>query len=86
MALVRSLQSAYYQSSTVESTVLERDTGIMRNLPLWRVQWTELLGRSNVLNVHEAIYTNMFETILRAPKPWYVGHFISSRRVEEYKE
>lgn len=74
MALVRSLQSVYYQSNTVEPTVLERDTGIMRNLPLWRVQWTELLGRSNVLNVHEAIYTNMFETILRAPKPWYVGH------------
>jgi len=74
MELVRSLQSAYYQSSTVEPTVLERDTGIMRNLPLWRVQWTELPGRSNVLNVHEGIYTNMYETILRGPKPWYVGH------------
>ena len=74
MAMVRSLQSAYYQSSSSEPTVLEKDTGIMRNLPLWRVQWTELPGRSNVLNVHEGIYTNMYETLLRGPKPWYVGH------------
>lgn len=74
MALVRSLQSAYYQSSTMESTALEKNTGIMRFLPLWRVQWTELPGRSNVLNVHEGIYTNLYETILRGPKPWYVGH------------
>jgi Lon protease-like protein len=74
MALVRSLQSVYYQSSSSEPTVLEKTTGIMRNLPLWRVQWTELPGRSNVLNVHEGQYTNMFETIIRGPKPWYVGH------------
>jgi Lon protease-like protein len=74
MAIVRSLQSAYYQSNSAEPTVLEKKTGIMRNLPLWRVQWTELPGRSNVLNVHEGIYTNLFETLLRGPKPWYVGH------------
>ena len=76
MALVRSLQNAYYQNSATEPTILERDTGILRNVPLWRVQWTELPGRSNVLNVHEGTYTNMFETILRSPKPWYVGHLL----------
>ena len=73
MALVRSLQSAYYKSNSTAPS-LEKDSGILRNLPLWRVQWTELPGRSNILNVHEPIYTNMFETILYGPKPWYVGH------------
>lgn len=74
MALVRALQSAYYQSDTSTAPTLDTASGILRNLPLWRVQWTELPGRSNVLNVHEGIYTNMFETCLRREKPFYVGH------------
>jgi Lon protease-like protein len=53
---------------------MDRETGKLKNLPLWRVQWWEVPGRSNVLNVHEPIYTNMFETILYGPKPWCFGH------------
>ena len=39
MALVRSLQSAYYKASdtsTAAASSLEMSTGILRNLPLWR--------------------------------------------------
>lgn len=53
---------------------LQRDTGIVTNLPLWRVGWVETPGRANCLNVHEGQYTHMFETILSQPKPWFVGH------------
>lgn len=76
MELVRSLQSAFYRSSaeTNAATFLDDTSGILHHLPLWRVQWTELPGRSNVLNVHEGTYTNMFETILTGDRPWYFGH------------
>jgi Lon protease-like protein len=74
MELVRSLQDTYYKSENGDAPVLNEATGVMENLPLWRVQWTELPGRSNVLNVHDPTYTNMFETIVNRPKPWYFGH------------
>ncbi|KAL3906506.1 MAG: hypothetical protein SGILL_009243, partial [Bacillariaceae sp.] len=53
---------------------LDPATGIMANLPLWRVGWVEVPGRTNCLNVHEGQYTHLFETVLRHPKPWYFGH------------
>ena len=57
---------------------LERDphdASVIRNLPLWRVQWTELPGYQNVLNVHVAHYTHMFrKLVLQHPRPWYFGH------------
>ena len=83
MAVVRSLQMSYYMSAERQAQQsdgshyhpeLDSATGILSNVPLWRVGWTELPGRSNVLNVHEPIYTNMFEKILYGPKPWVVGH------------
>lgn len=48
--------------------------GALQNVPLWRVQWTELPGRSNVLSVHEPMYTNMFEEMIRNSDEWYFGH------------
>ena len=48
------------------TTHWECATGRLLNLPLWRVGWTEVPGRSNCLNVHEGHYTNMFEKILRS--------------------
>ena len=48
--------------------------GRIDNLPLWRVPWMEIPGRSNVWNVHEPMYTNLFETILHSEPPWLVGH------------
>ena len=76
MQLVRSLQEAFYKSSNgdMPRQSLDLKTGIFHNLPLWRVPWNEVPGRTNVLNVHEGIYTNMFERILHQPPPWYVGH------------
>ena len=39
--------------------------GMIEELLLWRVPWIELIGRTNVLFVHDAIYTNMFEELIR---------------------
>jgi Lon protease-like protein len=73
MEIVRSLQTSFYQ--TARATVeLDPYTGILSNLPLWQMPWHELPGRTNVLFVHEPVYTNMFETVLRSEKPHYVGH------------
>jgi Lon protease-like protein len=74
MAVVRALQMSYYSSADKEPSHLDKATGKLFDLPLWRVPWWEVPGRSNVLNVHEPIYTNMFETILYGPKPWCFGH------------
>jgi hypothetical protein len=59
MALVRSLQKSYYRSTNFTRPAVDPTTGIITDLPLWRVGWTELPGRSNMLNVHEPIYTNL---------------------------
>ena len=48
--------------------------GTIHDLPLWRVQWSELPGFQNVLNVWQPHYTHMFEKIVRGPEPWYFGH------------
>lgn len=53
---------------------LDERTGELVDLPLFRAPWWEVPGRSNVLNIHEPIYTNMFEKILYGPKPWCFGH------------
>jgi Lon protease-like protein len=74
MAIVRSLQKSFYASERKAAPKVSKQTGIVQDLPLWRVPWVEVPGRSNVLNVHEPIYTNMFETILYGPKPWCFGH------------
>ena len=76
MAMVRSIQMQFYRTSedASDGAVIDKDTGVIPQLPLWRVPWTELPGRSNILHVHEAVYTNLFETILYGPKPWYIGH------------
>jgi len=75
MAMVRSLQHSFYKSNEFSQPVLDASTGIMHDLPMWRVEWTELPGRSNMLNVHEPMYTNMFESILyNQEKPFYFGH------------
>ena len=76
MQVVRSLQAAFYKSTSgdMPQQSLDLKTGMFHNLPLWRVPWNEVPGRTNVLNVHDGVYTNMFETILHQPPPWYVGH------------
>lgn len=81
MAVVRSLQMSYYKPSaqagedTIPSrSTLNEATGELMDLPLFRAPWWEVPGRSNVLNIHEPIYTNMFEKILYGPKPWCFGH------------
>jgi len=77
MDIVRSLQTAFYSSpggGASTRTEISADAGIAYNLALWRVPWIELPGRTNVLNVHNPVYTNMFEQVLHGEPPWYVGH------------
>lgn len=80
MEMVRKLQKTFYKPTDGSSgdeepqPRLDEESGIVTDLPLWRVGWIETPGRSNCLNVHEGQYTNMFEKILSGPKPWYVGH------------
>lgn len=74
MELVRHLQKSFYQN---EDVILppSRGSTIIKDLPLWRVQWTELPGFQNVLNVHVAHYTNMFQKILYSDSETkYFGH------------
>lgn len=53
----------------------EESTGKLLNVPLWRTNWIEIPYRTNLVTVNEAMYTNMFEEMIRShPKPWYVGH------------
>ena len=73
MDLVRQLQKSFYQN---EDVILPPSQGstIIQDLPLWRVQWTELPGFQNVLNVHVPQYTNMFQKILYSDSnPKYFG-------------
>ena len=90
MELVRSLQTQFYASaSSGNLTAREEDVsslatggqevdpvddGVLRNVPLWQVDFVEVPGRTNVWNVHEAQYTHMLESIVRRDAPWYVGH------------
>ena len=94
MKAVRSLQLAFYQQDSESSssekkmamTRLEAVTGKLSNLPLWRAPWWEVPGRSNVLNVHDPIYTNMFEQIIRSEKPWIFGHLYLQGGSQNLKE
>jgi len=84
MEVIRSLQSAFYGSTAIEddeSPLLDLSTGTYTNLPLWRVSWTEIPGRSNVLHVHDPRYTNMFEKIIHSGSnpPYYFGHLYLER-------
>lgn len=69
MKTIRALQDAFYSSGADEdkasSACRVEPDGSIASLPLWRVSWTELPGRSNVLIVHEARYTHMFEQVIR---------------------
>lgn len=74
MELVRHLQKSFYQNENTIFPPLKGST-IIKDLPLWRVQWTELPGFQNVLNVHVAHYTNMFQKILYSDSEVkYFGH------------
>jgi hypothetical protein len=57
MQVIRSLQASFYNSATDQPVQrLDGATGILHHLPLWRVQWNEVPGRTNVLNVHEVSF------------------------------
>lgn len=76
MQVIRSIQESFYRSpsDSDRTPLLDLASGVFYNLPLWRVPWSEVPGRTNILNVHEGMYTHMFETVLHTPPPWYVGH------------
>ena len=75
------IEAASYVTSSRPRARLDESTGKIINLPLWRVGWIETPGRRNCLNVHEAQYTHMFESILSTQEqsensndPLYFGH------------
>lgn len=91
MELVRKIQASFYQDEAVSVSTLEEEgrdgtatqwlhrdpenPTVIDNLPLWRVQWTEMIGYQNVLNVHVPHYTHMFrQLVLQHPRPWFYGH------------
>jgi ATP-dependent protease La (LON) substrate-binding domain len=90
MDIVRSLQESLYTSEismadTPPFATFRRADMTIENLPLWQVPWHEVPGRSNILHVNDAIYTNMMEQILRSKQHqahrgrnvgsgWYIGH------------
>jgi Lon protease-like protein len=69
-----SSQESNESSSDDSRCRLDESTGQLYQLPLFRAPWWEVPGRSNVLTIHEPIYTNMLEKILYGPKPWIFGH------------
>jgi Lon protease-like protein len=86
MEIVRSLQESFYSSPastslsssyyTPQHATFRGDT--VENLPLWRAAWQEVPGRSNILHLSDAMYTNMMEQILhQPPHTWYIGHLYS---------
>ena len=84
MEIIRSLQDTYYkdQMDDEEKVCFQNESFEVFNLPLWRVNWWELPGRTNVLSVHEGIYTHMFERLIRrhdnlekGDSEWYSGMF-----------
>ena len=72
MQLVKQIQKSFYADAS--GAQKETTTGTFDDVGLWRVQWTELPGYQNVLNVHVAHYTHMFQSVVNGPRPWYFGH------------
>jgi len=72
MDIVRMIQRSYYRDDDDVDIGprphLDKATGRIADLPLWRVGWVETPGRRNCLNVHEMHYTHMFETILASSR------------------
>lgn len=79
MDLVRQIQANFYQDENQDDEEKwvqtdPSDPAILYNLPLWRVQWIELPGYQNVLNVHVPHYTHMFQKLLRQGSQPLFGH------------
>jgi Lon protease-like protein len=64
------------QSNNDNDNSLSTSSSILLNVPLFRVQWTELIGYQNMLNIHEPHYTHMFRRIISQPssQKWRYGH------------
>ena len=69
---VKRLNDLFYQATEEESVPDDP----LADLPLWRVQWNALPGERQVYNVHVPHYTDMFERLVRRPRPWYFGHVL----------
>lgn len=87
MALVRMIQANFYREQEEPKEEVDEAVGLWRELPIWRVPWVELPGRTNVLNVHEAYYTNMFEKLLRTSQKdeHYFGHVYMEKHTKFQK-
>ena len=62
-----SLENIFVQSAADEDAppgAAQLEGELIRNLPLWRVQWAASPGGSQVYNVHVPHYTHMFTTLV----------------------
>ena len=74
MEMIKQIQKVFYSDEQAIKAP-EKGCTAMKHVPLWRVQWTELPGFQNILNVHVPHYTNMFQKIINSnTKPMYFGH------------
>jgi Lon protease-like protein len=48
--------------------------GLLRDLPLWRVQWAVLPSFQEVIHVHVPHYCAMLASVIEGPRPWRFGH------------
>lgn len=76
-----SLESLFGKSTEDEpARVATLEGDLLRDLPLWRVQWPASPGGSQVYNVHVPHYTHMFSTLDAASSalgvPGLFGHLL----------
>ena len=60
------LEKAFFTAADdTVATQEDHSAGVLRDLPLWRVQWTCLPGHNQLLHVHVPHYCHMFESMVR---------------------
>ena len=64
---IKFLQKAFFQDEKDKAVISVLSTGVIRDLPLWRVEWTELPGFQNVLNVAQPHCTQPFPEVPAFP-------------------
>ena len=83
MVLVRKIQECFYTPSENDPSSgnknkfpLKMGSTVLKDLPLYRVEKTQLPGYQTVLNVNEFDAHMFWEIISGKSKPWYFGHIL----------
>ena len=80
MVLVRKIQECFYTPAENDPSrnkfPLKMGSTVLNDLPLYRVEKTQLPGYQTVLNVNEFDAHMFWEIISGKSKPWYFGHIL----------